>query len=131
MDISMSFPLCSFLRKIPVLYSPSWPCASWTVSKGIPFDHYHHRCQDFCSLHGFCLTLENKQDTQLRLGVQNLASSGARMVAYRSGLTCHVILSVGSLKIEFFFFCNRVDGISWLNQVPVVCPKLAPPVDCL
>jgi hypothetical protein len=26
---------------------------------------------------------------------------------------------------------NRVDGISWLNQVPVACPKLVPPVDCL
>jgi hypothetical protein len=26
---------------------------------------------------------------------------------------------------------NRVDGISWLNQVPVECPKVVPPVDCL
>jgi hypothetical protein len=26
---------------------------------------------------------------------------------------------------------NRVDGISWLNQVPVKCPKVVPPVDCL
>jgi hypothetical protein len=27
---------------------------------------------------------------------------------------------------------NRVDGISWLNQtMPVACPELVPPVDCL
>jgi hypothetical protein len=26
---------------------------------------------------------------------------------------------------------NRVDGISWLNQVPVECPKVVPPVECL
>jgi hypothetical protein len=26
---------------------------------------------------------------------------------------------------------NRVDGISWLNQVPVAFPKLVPAVDCL
>jgi hypothetical protein len=26
---------------------------------------------------------------------------------------------------------NRVDGISWLNQVSIACPKLVPPVDCL
>jgi hypothetical protein len=47
----------------------------------------YHRCQDFCSLHGFRLT----KGARLRLGAQNLASSGAGMVASGSGLTCHVI----------------------------------------
>jgi hypothetical protein len=44
-----------------------------------------------CSLHGFRLTLEANQGARLRLGAQNLASSGAGMVASGSGLTCHVI----------------------------------------
>jgi hypothetical protein len=61
------------------------------VGTGIFFDYHHHRCQDFCSLHGFRLTLEANQGAQLRIGVQSLASSGAGMVASRSGLTCHVI----------------------------------------
>jgi hypothetical protein len=39
----------------------------------------------------FVLTLEATRCTQLRLGVQNLASSGAGMVASRNGLTRHVI----------------------------------------
>jgi hypothetical protein len=63
------------------------------VGTGIFFGYHYHRCQDFCSLHGFCLTLEANQGAraQLRLGAQNLASSGAGMVASGSGLTCHVI----------------------------------------
>jgi hypothetical protein len=36
------------------------------VSTGISFDYYHHRCQDFCSLHGFRLTLEERLCTQPR-----------------------------------------------------------------
>jgi hypothetical protein len=61
------------------------------VSTGTSFDYCRHRCQDFCSLHGFCLTLEAKWCTQLWLGAQNLASSGARILASGSGLTCHAI----------------------------------------
>jgi hypothetical protein len=57
------------------------------VCTGIFFGYHYHRCQDFCSFQGFCLTL----DQGAQLGAQNLASSGARMVASRSGLTCHVI----------------------------------------
>jgi hypothetical protein len=52
---------------------------------------YQHRCQDLCFPLGFVLTLEATRCTQLRLGVQNLASSGAGMVASGNGLTCHVI----------------------------------------
>jgi hypothetical protein len=29
LDISVSFPLCSLQKKIPVLHRPSWPHASW------------------------------------------------------------------------------------------------------
>jgi hypothetical protein len=61
------------------------------VSTEIAFDHYHHRCQDFCSLRGFRLTLEERQCTQPRPCAQNLASLGAGMVASRSGLTRRVI----------------------------------------
>jgi hypothetical protein len=57
----------------------------------ISFDYYYHKCQDLCSLHGFCLTLEETQCTQPGPCAQNLASSGAGMVASGSGLTCHVI----------------------------------------
>jgi hypothetical protein len=28
------------------------------MGTGIFFGYHYHRCQDFCSLHGFCLTLE-------------------------------------------------------------------------
>jgi hypothetical protein len=52
---------------------------------------YQHRCQNFCFPLGFVLTLEAKRCTQLQLSAQNLASSGAGMVASGSGLTCHVI----------------------------------------
>jgi hypothetical protein len=55
------------------------------VGTGIFFAYHYHRCQDFCSLHGFRLTSE------ANWGAQNLASLGAGMVASRSGLTCHVI----------------------------------------
>jgi hypothetical protein len=79
MNILVSFP------------RPSWPCASWPMSTGISFDYYHHRCQDFCSLHGCRLTLEERQWTQPRPCAQNLASLGAGMVASGSGLTCRVI----------------------------------------
>jgi hypothetical protein len=64
---------------------------SLPVSTGFSFTHYHHRCQDFCSLHGFRLTLEERQCTQPRPCAQNLAPLGAGMVASGSGLTCHVI----------------------------------------
>jgi hypothetical protein len=64
---------------------------SLPASTRFSFTHYHHRCQDFCSLHGFHLTLEERQCTQPRPCAQNLASLGAGMVASRSGLTCHVI----------------------------------------
>jgi hypothetical protein len=36
-----------------LLLSREDPCASWTVSPGISFDHYHHRCQDCCFPLGF------------------------------------------------------------------------------
>jgi hypothetical protein len=49
-----------------------------------------------------CLTLEANQGAQLRLGAQNLASSGAGMVASRSGLTCHVIPLLVALKENSF-----------------------------
>jgi hypothetical protein len=78
-------------RRSLCFHGPSWPRASWPVSTGISFAHYHDRCQDFCSLHGFCLTLEERQCTQPRPCAQNLASLGAGMVASRSGLTHHVI----------------------------------------
>jgi hypothetical protein len=91
LNISVSFPLCSPLKKTPVFHRPSWPRASWPVSTGISFDYSHHRCQDFCSLHGFHLTLEERQCTQPRPCAQNLASLGAGTVASRSGLTSHVI----------------------------------------
>jgi hypothetical protein len=61
------------------------------VSTGTSFDWYHDGSQDFCSLHGFHLTLEERQCTQPRPCAQNLASSGAGMVASGSGLTCHAI----------------------------------------
>jgi hypothetical protein len=64
---------------------------SLPVSTGLSFAHYHHTCQDFCSLHVFHLTLEERQCTQPRPYAQNLTSSGAGMVASRSGLACHVI----------------------------------------
>jgi hypothetical protein len=64
---------------------------SWPVSTVTSFDWYHHRCQNFCSLHGFRLTFEESQCTQPRPSAQNLASSGAGMVASGSGLTCLVI----------------------------------------
>jgi hypothetical protein len=64
---------------------------SLPVSTEISFDYYDHRCQDFFSLHGFRLTLEERQCTQPRPCAQNLASLGAEMVASGSGLTCHVI----------------------------------------
>jgi hypothetical protein len=92
LDILVSFPFCSLQKKIPVFHWPSRPRASWPVSTaGISFDYYHHRCQDFCSLHGFPLTLEKRQCTQPRPCAQNLASWGAGMVASGSGLMCHVI----------------------------------------
>jgi hypothetical protein len=59
---------------------------SLPASTRFSFTHYHHRCQDFCSLHGFHLTLEGRQCTQPRPCAQNLASSGAGMVASGSGL---------------------------------------------
>jgi hypothetical protein len=40
---------------------------------------------------GFALTLEAKRCTQLWLGAESLASSGAGMVASGNGLACHVI----------------------------------------
>jgi hypothetical protein len=52
---------------------------------------YQHRCQDLCFPLGFALTLEAKRCTQLWLGVQKLASSGAGIVASGNSLTCHVI----------------------------------------
>jgi hypothetical protein len=61
------------------------------VGTGIFFGYPYHRCQDFCSLHGFRLALEANPGAQLRLGAQNLAYLGAGMVASGSGLTCHVI----------------------------------------
>jgi hypothetical protein len=82
-------PSLLLLKKITVFHRPSWPL--WPVGTGIFFGYHYHRCQDFCSLHGFCLTLEAHQGAQLRLGAQNLASLGAGMVASASGLTCHVI----------------------------------------
>jgi hypothetical protein len=60
------------------------PRTQWPLS-------YQHRCQDLCFPLGFVLTLEATRCTQLRLGVQNLASLGARMVASGNGLTRHVI----------------------------------------
>jgi hypothetical protein len=79
------------LKKIPVFNRPSWPRASWPVGTWIFFGYHYQRCQDFCSLHGFRLTLEAIQGAQLWFGVQNLAFSGVGMVASGSGLTFHVI----------------------------------------
>jgi hypothetical protein len=60
--------------------------------------------RNFCFPLGFVLTLEATRCTQLQLGVQNLASSGAGMVASRKwpDSSCHSL--VGSFKIEFYFF---------------------------
>jgi hypothetical protein len=84
-------PSLLLLRKITVFHRPSWHRASWPVGTRIFFGYHYYRCQDFCSLHGFRLTLEANQGAKLRLGAQNLASLGAGMVASGSGLTCHVI----------------------------------------
>jgi hypothetical protein len=84
-------PSLLLLQKITVFHRPSWHHAWWALGTGIFFGYHYHRCQDFCSLHGFRLTLEANQGAQLRLGAQNLASSGAGMVASGSGLTSHVI----------------------------------------
>jgi hypothetical protein len=73
LDISVSFPLCLLLKKIPVLlHRPSWPCASWPVSTGISFDYYHHRCQDFCSFMVFAWHW--KKDSALSLGLVHRTS---------------------------------------------------------
>jgi hypothetical protein len=48
--------------------------------------------------------------------------------------TVRAVINRVNLKDEVFVNVikyNRVDEISWLNQVPVACPKLVPPVDCL
>jgi hypothetical protein len=66
--------LLLLLKKIAVFHRPSWPCVSWPVGTGIFFGYHYHGCQDFCSLHGFRLTLEANQGAQLQLGAQNLAS---------------------------------------------------------
>jgi hypothetical protein len=99
-------PICQWTFWCPFLFRTLLPTTallsanghfgvlpSLPVSTGFSFTHYHHRCQDFCSLHGYCLTLEERQCTQRRPCAQNLASSpGAGMVlASGSGLTCHVI----------------------------------------
>jgi hypothetical protein len=79
----LSVTALSALGHFGVLPSPP-------MSTGISFDHYNHRCQDFCSLYGFRLTLEEQQCTQPRPCAQ---TSGAGMVASRSGL----LVSEGSL----------------------------------
>jgi hypothetical protein len=66
--------LLLLLKKIAVFHRPSWPCVSWPVGTGIFFGYHYHGCQDFCSLHGFRLTLEANQGAQLQLSAQNLAS---------------------------------------------------------
>jgi hypothetical protein len=53
---------------------------------------------------------------------------------YRIQSTLWAVINRVNLKDEVFVKVtkyNRVDEISWLNQVPVACPKLVPPVDCL
>jgi hypothetical protein len=83
---------------------------SLSMSTGFSFAHYHHRFQDFCSLHGFRLALEVRQCTQPRPCTQNLASLGPGMVASGSGLTCHVIPCEVSLYIV------------WLLRVIAIIP---------
>jgi hypothetical protein len=60
-----------------------------------------HRCQDFFSLHGFRLTLEDRQCTQPRPCAQNLGG-----LWEWPDLSCHSL--IGSLKIELYFFDHAV-----------------------
>jgi hypothetical protein len=93
LDISVSFPLCSLRKTIPVLHRPSWPRATWTVSTGISFDHYHQRCRDFCLPLGFLPDIGRKtvHSAQALCTEPRLLGGGGRMVASRNGLTRRVI----------------------------------------
>jgi hypothetical protein len=87
-------PVIAFSALGHFVVLPSLP-----MSTGISFDLYQHRCQDFCSLHGFRLTLEERQCTQPKIEFFFfLVSSDIESYIWR-----------GSIKIEFFFFfenCN-------------------------